>query len=56
MTTPRRRILRPVSVDSHGQARPSHVHTWQARLERERESFHRWLTRLRRAVHAVEIA
>jgi len=57
MTTPRRRILRRHAVNSNnGHSRPDNARlpVWQARLERERKTFDRWLTRLKRACHALE--
>ncbi len=57
MSTPRRRILRRAAVASaNGNSRPdaARLPVWHARLERERKAFDRWLTRLKRACHAVE--
>jgi len=52
MSIPRRRILRPAPSPI-----PSNHHQTQklrSRLEKERASLARWMSRLRRAFHAVE--
>ena len=53
MTAPRRRILRPESAPS-----PVRTHVqWQAlrqKLDRERTALARWMSRLKRAFHAME--
>jgi hypothetical protein len=53
MSAPRRRIVRAVPVP------PNHDHTLKlqklrGRLEGERAALARWMSRLRRAFHAVE--
>ena len=55
MSTPRRRILRADRTASVAPVR-HHVQLDKrcARLERERASLARWMTRLRRAFNAVE--
>ncbi|MBI3860742.1 MAG: hypothetical protein HY290_02480 [Planctomycetia bacterium] len=57
MSTPRRRILRRnASVSPNGVSRQhsERLPVWQARLEQERKTFDRWLTRLKRACNVVE--
>jgi hypothetical protein len=59
MTTPRRRIIRRSVVASlHGSGRQlsDRLPVLHARLERERKAFDRWLSRLKRACHALETA
>ena len=55
MTTPRRRLVRPVPVTPA--LRPDHQRRLQklrSRLDGERSGLARWMSRLRRAFHAVE--
>ena len=55
MTTPRRRIVRPVPVPTPpSPERPLQLHKLRGRLEQERATHARWMTRLKRAFHAVE--
>ena len=53
MSTPRRRILRPAPVPSQPHL-DRRIHKLQSRLEEERKSLARWMTRLKRAFHTVE--
>jgi hypothetical protein len=55
MTTPRRRILRPAAVTTPADRRLEAARQRQiARLVKEQESLRRWMTRLKRACHALE--
>ena len=54
MSTPRRRILRPVRAAAAVQPRHHlQVEKRRGRLERERAALTRWMTRLKRAFNAV---
>ncbi|MCC7424363.1 MAG: hypothetical protein IT428_29190 [Planctomycetaceae bacterium] len=53
MTTPRRRVLRPERVAESRDRSPRLIARRQAQLERERDGFERWMTRLRRAANEV---
>ena len=55
MSTPRRRILRPARATAAVQPRHHlQVEKRRSRLQRERAALSKWMTRLRRAFHAVE--
>jgi hypothetical protein len=55
MTTPRRRILRPRAViPAEEVQRQRQLRKVRERLDQERTALARWMTRLRRAFHAVE--
>jgi len=57
MTTPRRRIIRRsvvASLNGNGRQASDRLPVLQARLDRERKAFDRWLSRLKRACHALE--
>ena len=55
MSTPRRRILRPARTGVVVQPRHHlQIEKRRTRLERERASLAKWMTRLRRAFHSVE--
>ena len=54
MTTPRRRVLRPVKLDAGDEARERKLATRRVRLAAEKQSLDRWMSRLKRAFHAVE--
>ena len=57
MTTPRRRIIRRslvTALNGNGRQASDRLPVMHARLERERKAFDRWLSRLKRACHAVE--
>lgn len=57
MTTPRRRLIRSNSDPSSNncqQNRDGRLQKVRSRLDRERHGLARWLTRLKRAFHAVE--
>lgn len=51
MTTPRRRVIRPVITPAPGTRRLPQLRT---RLEREQELLGRWMSRLKRAFHSFE--
>jgi len=54
-TTPRRRVLRPARTLELVERQHQEALTKQsAKLEKERQGFRRWLTRLKRAMHALE--
>ena len=55
MTTPRRRIVRPVRPDAGDGVRERKLANRRVRLATERQSLERWMSRLKRAFHAVEI-
>lgn len=56
MTTPRRVVLRPLrpAVDNDRQRRQGVIVRRRARLQKEQQALARWMTRLKRAFHAVE--
>lgn len=54
MTIPRRRILRPVSPPAPSPEQARKAQKVRHRLETERASLARWMSRLRRAFHATE--
>jgi hypothetical protein len=55
MTTPRRRLLRiPLSAPVSGSSQQERLLRLRQRLASERAALARWMTRLRRAFHAVE--
>ena len=54
MTSPRRRVLRPVRTITAEPQRSAQQQARLSRLEQERKGFNRWLTRLKRACRAVE--
>jgi hypothetical protein len=54
MTMPRRQLIRPAPSPNNHADRDRLLHKLRSRLETERESFARWMTRLRRAFHSVE--
>ncbi len=54
MTAPRRRILRRLQPHVHDPRQIERLQVWRSKLESERKSFHRWLSRLKRAFRAVE--
>jgi hypothetical protein len=57
MATPRRRLIRPASpLTNHRAQSERKAVKLRSRLEAERAVLARWMTRLRRAVHAVEKA
>lgn len=53
MSTPRRRIVRPVALPAPADHR---LHKLRSKLDAERSALTRWMSRLRRAFHAVEKA
>ena len=55
MATPRRRLVRPVAVAAGAvQQRARRVQRLRAGLADDRQALDRWMSRLRRAFHAVE--
>ena len=53
-TTPRRRVLRPTGESPDDPTRQRSLHKKRARLQDEQQSLLRWMSRLKRAFHAVE--
>ena len=53
-TTPRRRVLRPTRESPDDPTRQRSLHKKRARLQDEQQSLLRWMSRLKRAFHAVE--
>lgn len=54
MTRPRRRLLRSTPSASENGRHHQLLAARRARLESEQQSLARWMTRLKRAFHAVE--
>ena len=55
MSTPRRRIVRPAPMpDPTAQQRQRRAQTLRGRLARDRTALARWVSRLKRAFHAME--
>jgi hypothetical protein len=55
MSMPRRRIIRPVPAPMPSSLeRPLRLQKLRGRLEQERAALARWMSRLKRAFHAVE--
>ncbi len=54
MTTARRRVLRPVRPDGGDGARERKLAARSVRLAMEKQCLDRWMSRLKRAFHAVE--
>ena len=54
MTTPRRRVLRPLRPPAGDCVRERKLAARRVRLATERQSLDRWMSRLKRAFHAVE--
>jgi hypothetical protein len=54
MTTPRRRLIRPTASPPVHPPLDRRLQRLRSRLEGERTALTRWMTRLRRAFHAVE--
>ena len=54
MTTPRRRVLRPLRLDEADSVRERKLAARHVRLATEKQSLDRWMSRLKRAFHAVE--
>jgi len=54
MSHHRRRLLRPSSPPSDDGRRQQRLAARRAKLEAEQQSLARWMSRLRRAFHAVE--
>lgn len=55
MTAPRRRVLRSSAAEqTSDRQRQQTREKYLAKLAKEQQAFHRWLTRLKRAFHALE--
>lgn len=55
MTTTRRRVLRPTSVQPADEPRRlRRLDRQRTQLESDRQAMSRWMTKLRRAIHAIE--
>jgi hypothetical protein len=55
MTAPRRRIVRPEPPPAHSPPqRDRRIQKLRSRLEAERSTLARWMSRLKRAFHIVE--
>ena len=54
MTTPRRRVLRPIIHDAGDSVRERKLVARRVRLATEKQCLDRWMSRLKRAFHAVE--
>ncbi len=54
MTTPRRRVLRPLRPDAGDNVSERKLAARRVRLATEKQSLDRWMSRLKRAFHAVE--
>jgi len=54
MSVPRRRILRPIPPPSENGRRQHLLASRRARLDVEQQNLARWMSRLKRAFHAVE--
>lgn len=54
MTTPRRRVLRPPRPSQTARLEDPRLERIQSRLESEHEGLRRWMSKLKRAFHAVE--
>ena len=54
MSQPRRRLLRPPRPMADDGPRQTKLLARRARLEAEQQSLARWMSRLKRAFHAVE--
>jgi hypothetical protein len=55
VTSPRRRVLRPAAITLEADPRRiAALEKRRAKLAQEREALKRWMSRLRRAFHAVE--
>jgi hypothetical protein len=53
-STPRRRVLRASRTDAQDGRRQRKLATRRARLDSEQQTLARWMTKLKRAFHAVE--
>ena len=54
MTSPRRRLLRPVGPDAGDGVLERKLAARRVRFATEKQSLDRWMSRLKRAFHAVE--
>lgn len=52
--TPRRRIIRPPVQPTSSPENQQRIQKLRARLQRDRQDFGRWLSKLKRAFHVVE--
>ncbi|MFO1004636.1 MAG: hypothetical protein U0929_01655 [Planctomycetaceae bacterium] len=53
-TTPRRRVIRPTRPVSAESTQQRKLTARREQLEREQKSLSRWMSRMKRAFHAVE--
>jgi hypothetical protein len=53
-TTPRRRVIRPPRPVTGDTARQRKLASRRTQLQAEQQSLSRWMSRLKRAFHAVE--
>ena len=53
-TPPRRRVLRPVRPAAEDPQRQQKLAAKREQLDKEQQTLGRWMTRLKRAFHAVE--
>jgi hypothetical protein len=53
-SSPRRRVLRAPRADAQDVRRQRKIATRRARLDSEQHTLARWMTKLKRAFHAVE--
>jgi hypothetical protein len=53
-TTPRRRVIRPPPATADATTRQRKITARRTRLLAEQQNLSRWMSRLRRAFHAVE--
>lgn len=53
-TTPRRRVIRPPQATTDATLRQRKIAARRTRLQTEQQNLSRWMSRLRRAFHAVE--
>jgi hypothetical protein len=53
MTTPRRRVFRPVGVAA-APAQSARVERWQKKLQADQQAFARWTAKLKRAVTTLD--
>jgi hypothetical protein len=54
MSTPRRRVLRPPRAEADESLRQQKLLKCRDRLQKERQVLARWVSKLRRAFHAME--
>ena len=54
MTAPRRRVLRPPRTSAEESRRQQKLHRRRGQLQKEQQGLARWMTKLKRAFHAME--